>query len=59
MFYNLKNKYVNRASTAMRGALKEPAKKKALAQETYTYKVATWEKGVQSSKTLVSSSSAP
>lgn len=36
----------------MRGALKEPAKKKAIANEAYSYKVSKWENGVQGPKAL-------
>jgi hypothetical protein len=45
-----KKKYVNKAASSVRGALKEPAKRKAMAQEAFSYKVSSWEQGVQSPK---------
>jgi Mitochondrial ATP synthase epsilon chain len=45
--------YVTRASSAVRGALKEPAKLKVKSQEEFSYKVSTWSNGVQSSKTSI------
>ncbi|KAI2495477.1 hypothetical protein MHU86_6676 [Fragilaria crotonensis] len=46
--------YVSKSASTIRAALKEPAKRKAAAQETFTYKTATWENGVQGPKTVVS-----
>jgi len=45
--------YVNTAATAIRGALKEPAQRKAMAQEFYSYKSSVWENGVQGQKVAV------
>lgn len=47
--------YVNRASSAMRKALKEPAKTKAMANETFSYNSAIWEAGEMGSKSRVAS----
>jgi Mitochondrial ATP synthase epsilon chain len=49
----LLEQYVSRASTAVRGALKEPAKHKAAAQETFFYKAAAWKGGIQGEKTAI------
>lgn len=38
----------------MRGALKEPAKRKALQQEEFSYNVAKWEAGKMGPKELIS-----
>ena len=46
--------YVNKAATTMRGALKEPAKVKAMAQEKFTYNSAAWTAGEMGAKTEVS-----
>jgi Mitochondrial ATP synthase epsilon chain len=45
--------YVTRASSAVRGALKEPAKRKAMTQEQFQYKSAVWANGVQGPKSPV------
>eukprot|EP00523_Entomoneis_sp_CCMP467_P010452 CAMPEP_0168727206 /NCGR_PEP_ID=MMETSP0724-20121128/5060_1 /TAXON_ID=265536 /ORGANISM="Amphiprora sp., Strain CCMP467" /LENGTH=66 /DNA_ID=CAMNT_0008774035 /DNA_START=47 /DNA_END=250 /DNA_ORIENTATION=- len=45
--------YVNKAATSIRGALKEPAKRKAVAQDKYFYKTSTWEAGTQGPKSDV------
>ena len=45
--------YVTKASSAVRAALKEPAKTKAMAQETFSYNRATWSEGTMGAKTLV------
>ena len=37
--------YVNRATSCVRGALKEPAKRKAMAQEQFSFKASVWEAG--------------
>jgi Mitochondrial ATP synthase epsilon chain len=47
------SQYVTRASSAVRGALKEPAKLKVKTQEAFSYNVSTWSNGVQSSKTPI------
>ena len=47
--------YVNKAATCMRGALKEPAKTKAMAQEAFQYNAASWEGGVMGAKSPVTS----
>lgn len=44
------HQYVNRATTALRSALKEPAKTKAAASETFSFNVATWEAGEMGAK---------
>jgi len=44
---------VNKATSAVRGALKEPAKRKATAQESFFFKSSLWENGVQGPKTEV------
>jgi Mitochondrial ATP synthase epsilon chain len=46
--------YVNKAASTVRGALKEPAKRQAMAQEVFSYKVSPWEGGSQGPKTLIS-----
>jgi Mitochondrial ATP synthase epsilon chain len=38
---------------AVRGAMKEPAKRKVLGQETFSYNVSTWQNGIQSGKSPV------
>jgi Mitochondrial ATP synthase epsilon chain len=45
--------YVNKAASTVRGALKEPAKRQAMAQEVFSYKVSPWEGGSQGPKTLI------
>ena len=50
--------YVTRAATSVRGALKEPAKRKAMAQESFTYNASAWEAGKQGRKTQIVSLSA-
>ena len=47
--------YVSRAATSVRGALKEPAKRKAMAQENFSYNASAWEAGVQGKKTQIQS----
>eukprot|EP00956_Cyclotella_meneghiniana_P010205 scaffold14075_cov72-Cyclotella_meneghiniana.AAC.3 len=47
--------YVTKASSTVRAALKEPAKSKALAQETFSYNRATWTNGEMEKKNLVDS----
>ncbi|CAB9526239.1 Mitochondrial ATP synthase epsilon chain [Seminavis robusta] len=47
--------YVNKAASTMRGALKEPAKTKAMAQEAFQYNTSVWSGGVQGAKTPVTS----
>lgn len=42
--------YVSKSASVIRAALKEPAKRKAEAQEIFAYKSAVWENGVQSPK---------
>ena len=37
--------YVNKAASSIRGALKEPAKRQAMANETFSYNAAAWEGG--------------
>ncbi|KAL3780450.1 hypothetical protein ACHAW5_004576 [Stephanodiscus triporus] len=44
--------YVTKASSTVRAALKEPAKSKAMIQETYLFNKSTWTNGVQGPKTL-------
>jgi len=45
--------YVNTAATAMRGALKEPVKMKAMAQESFSYNSAAWSAGQAGTKTRI------
>eukprot|EP00339_Tiarina_fusa_P012336 CAMPEP_0117010612 /NCGR_PEP_ID=MMETSP0472-20121206/9310_1 /TAXON_ID=693140 ORGANISM="Tiarina fusus, Strain LIS" /NCGR_SAMPLE_ID=MMETSP0472 /ASSEMBLY_ACC=CAM_ASM_000603 /LENGTH=73 /DNA_ID=CAMNT_0004713191 /DNA_START=86 /DNA_END=307 /DNA_ORIENTATION=+ len=47
--------YVNRAAGSVRTALKEPAKSKLAAQGEFSYKIASWQTGVQGEKTLITS----
>ena len=47
--------YINKASSAIRGALKEPAKRKAVSQETFSYNTSVWEAGTPSPKVAVDS----
>jgi len=44
---------VNTAATAMRGALKEPVKMKAMAQESFSYNSAAWSAGQAGTKTRI------
>eukprot|EP00574_Skeletonema_japonicum_P007037 CAMPEP_0201725626 /NCGR_PEP_ID=MMETSP0593-20130828/8974_1 /ASSEMBLY_ACC=CAM_ASM_000672 /TAXON_ID=267983 /ORGANISM="Skeletonema japonicum, Strain CCMP2506" /LENGTH=70 /DNA_ID=CAMNT_0048217047 /DNA_START=23 /DNA_END=235 /DNA_ORIENTATION=- len=44
--------YVTKASSTVRAALKEPAKSKALAQETFSYNKSIWSNGEQGAKQL-------
>lgn len=46
--------YVNKAASTIRGALKEPAKSRLLAQDQFSFKKANWEGGVQGPKTDIS-----
>eukprot|EP00527_Entomoneis_sp_CCMP2396_P000411 CAMPEP_0198146242 /NCGR_PEP_ID=MMETSP1443-20131203/28307_1 /TAXON_ID=186043 /ORGANISM="Entomoneis sp., Strain CCMP2396" /LENGTH=67 /DNA_ID=CAMNT_0043810131 /DNA_START=55 /DNA_END=258 /DNA_ORIENTATION=- len=43
--------YVNKAAGSIRSALKEPAKRKAMAQDKYYYKKSTWTAGEMGPKT--------
>ncbi|KAL7486424.1 hypothetical protein ACHAW6_012016 [Cyclotella cf. meneghiniana] len=45
--------YVTKASSTLRMALKEPAKSKAMAQETFAYNRAHWTDGNMGTKSLV------
>eukprot|EP00562_Extubocellulus_spinifer_P009038 CAMPEP_0178495362 /NCGR_PEP_ID=MMETSP0696-20121128/13503_1 /TAXON_ID=265572 /ORGANISM="Extubocellulus spinifer, Strain CCMP396" /LENGTH=70 /DNA_ID=CAMNT_0020123493 /DNA_START=26 /DNA_END=238 /DNA_ORIENTATION=+ len=45
--------FVTRASSTVRAALKEPAKSKAMAQETFSYNSSKWVDGVQGDKVAV------
>ena len=47
------SQYVNKAASTVRGALKEPAKQQAMAQEVFSYKASPWEGGNQGAKTLI------
>jgi hypothetical protein len=42
--------YVSKATSTVRGALKEPAKRKALQNEVFTYKQSAWTAGKQGEK---------
>lgn len=42
--------YVSKATSTVRGALKEPAKRKALQNEVFTYKQSSWTAGKQGEK---------
>ena len=44
---------MSRSATAVRGALKGPAKHKAEAQEIFSYKAAAWKGGVFGTKTQI------
>ena len=46
--------FVTRASSTVRAALKEPAKSKAMAQESFTYNSSKWAAGEQGDKVAVS-----
>jgi Mitochondrial ATP synthase epsilon chain len=48
-------KYVTRSAQAVRGALKEPARRKVESQEIFSYKAASWKDGVFGTKTEVTS----
>jgi len=45
--------YVTKASSTVRAALREPAKTKALSQETFAYNRSVWSAGVQGEKSFV------
>ncbi|GMI07660.1 hypothetical protein TrVE_jg13128 [Triparma verrucosa] len=45
--------YVTRATAALRGGLKEPAKTKAFAGQAFTYNRSTFENATQSAKTEI------
>ena len=45
--------FVTRASSAVRAGLKEPAKSKAMAQESFTYNASKWSAGEQGDKVAV------
>jgi len=47
------SQFVTRASSTVRAALKEPAKSKAMAQETFSYNSSKWVDGVQGDKVAV------
>eukprot|EP00545_Synedropsis_sp_CCMP1620_P006431 CAMPEP_0119005958 /NCGR_PEP_ID=MMETSP1176-20130426/2028_1 /TAXON_ID=265551 /ORGANISM="Synedropsis recta cf, Strain CCMP1620" /LENGTH=71 /DNA_ID=CAMNT_0006957823 /DNA_START=94 /DNA_END=309 /DNA_ORIENTATION=+ len=42
--------YVGKSASTIRAGLKEPAKRKAMAQETFAYNRAIWKGGEQSAK---------
>ena len=50
IYYYYYTQYVNRAATAVRGAVNEPLKSKLAQQEIFTYKAAKWEGGVTAPK---------
>lgn len=50
--------YVTRASSTMRAALKEPAKTKAMGNETFSYNAAKWDAGAPIAKVPISNLSA-
>lgn len=53
-FYIQNNEqYVNRSAAAVRGALKEPAKRKAMENGAFSYKYSVYEAGKQGPKTPV------
>lgn len=47
--------YVNKAASSIRGALKEPAKSRLMAQDKFSYKASTWTAGEQGAKTEITS----
>ena len=49
-----RQQFVTRASSTVRAALKEPAKSKAMAQESFTYNSSKWAAGEQGDKVAVS-----
>ena len=54
--------YANRAASAVRGALKEPAKSKLMAQDQFSYRTAHWTNGAMGPKqpvTALSKAGAP
>ena len=46
---------MNKAASTIRGALKEPAKRKAMAQDSVSYNASVWEAGHQGPKVHVTS----
>ena len=46
--------FVTRAATTMRASLKEPAKTKAMANESFSYNAGIWKEGKSQGKTPVS-----
>jgi len=49
------DQYVTKASSTVRAALKEPAKSKAMAQESFSYNRSVWSGGNQGAKKLTDS----
>ncbi|KAL7490542.1 hypothetical protein ACHAWT_000106 [Skeletonema menzelii] len=47
--------YVTKATSCLRAALKEPAKSKAMTQETFSYNKSVWSNGEQGAKKLTDS----
>ena len=45
--------YVNKAASTIRGALKEPAKRQAMANESLSYNSSAWTAGEQGAKSPV------
>eukprot|EP00561_Arcocellulus_cornucervis_P013594 CAMPEP_0185802208 /NCGR_PEP_ID=MMETSP1322-20130828/1878_1 /TAXON_ID=265543 /ORGANISM="Minutocellus polymorphus, Strain RCC2270" /LENGTH=70 /DNA_ID=CAMNT_0028497961 /DNA_START=62 /DNA_END=274 /DNA_ORIENTATION=+ len=45
--------FVTRASSTVRAGLKEPARSKAMAQESFTYNTSKWSAGDQGEKVAV------
>eukprot|EP00541_Cyclophora_tenuis_P010842 CAMPEP_0116558610 /NCGR_PEP_ID=MMETSP0397-20121206/9902_1 /TAXON_ID=216820 /ORGANISM="Cyclophora tenuis, Strain ECT3854" /LENGTH=65 /DNA_ID=CAMNT_0004084219 /DNA_START=24 /DNA_END=221 /DNA_ORIENTATION=- len=45
--------YINKATSTVRSALKEPAKQKAMQKEVFGFNKAVWEGGVQGPKVPV------
>jgi hypothetical protein len=45
--------YVTKAASTVRAALKEPAKSKAIAQESFSFNKSTWTDGKQGAKTAM------
>ena len=47
------SQYVTKAASTVRAALKEPAKSKATAQESFSFNKSTWTDGKQGAKTAM------
>jgi len=54
-FIDPHKQYVTKATSCLRAALKEPAKSKAMVQETFSYNKSVWSNGEQGAKKLTDS----
>jgi hypothetical protein len=50
---NILHQFVTRAASTVRASLKDPAKTKAMANETFSYNAAAWKDGASLGKTKV------